>query len=449
MLSGAAGLSEGGPPVGKLSAKSFYRNTQIMDIFRILWAKKIPVLLGGLAGAAVLFCFSRFLITPLYEASVMLYASNSSASKISTSVTQSNLNASSQLASTYSSFILQDFILNDILAETSLDMSAGELADLITVDTVNDTAIFTVSVRHEDPETAALIANAAALVVSEQLSALVGGSIKIVDNAWTPTETVYPDHVKMTVIGFLSGLALVFAFFLIRALSDTRIRSGADFSHWNYPLLAEISDVSEKGKADPAAAKEAWNTLRTNLAFSFPDRIKKTVVITSALPEESKSTTALNLADSLARLNGKVLLMDCDLRVPAIAGKAGFKQTPGLTDLVTGQTRDKNVLHTMDSGLHVIPAGTVPPNPVELLDSKKMELLIDQFASNYDYVLMDAPPLKDLSDSVVLSKYAGGILLVVRSHTTRKAELDAAIKKLEFAQARILGFVLISVKGAK
>lgn len=449
-------------------------NIYIPDLMCGLWKRKIPILLGAILGVAALFAFSWFLMTPLYEASVTLYVNNSSSKETTSYITQSDLYASTQLVDTYAAIILSDAILENVVSDVSLDMTIDDLADILTIEAVNDTEVFKVTVRYAEPKTAARIVDSIADIAPEQIASIVkGSSVTVINYARIPTKIAFPNYILMAVIGFAAGMVLVIGYLLVREMMDTRIKTSSDFSCWEYPLLANVPDFldrkqvsygyckkkDKKGKRTketdvgsclltedtPFAVQEAYKTLRTNVIFSSPDQEKKVILISSTLQSEAKSTTAINLAMAFAQNQSRVLLMDCDLRLPSVAKRLGLKQSPGLTDLMLGMDTDGKVLYAMKNGLHVLTSGTVPPNPTEMLGSKKMERILSQLTEQYDYIIMDTPPLETMPDAAILSKFATDVILVVRQDMTERSELNAVIEKLELAQARILGFVFTCV----
>lgn len=444
-------------------------NVYIPGLLLRLWKRKLPVLSGAVLGAAMLFACSWFFITPQYEASVTLYVNNSSSQENTGYITQSDLYASTQLVDTYAAIILSDAILEDVIHEAALDMTIDDLADILDIKAVNDTEVFRVGVRYAEPETAARIVDSVADIAPQQIASIVkGSSVTVINYARIPAEIAFPNYILMAVIGFIAGMVLVSGYLLVREMMDTRIRSIADFSRWKYPLLATVPDFLDKRQADygysrkkrpqkadtsscmltedtPFAVQEAYKTLRTNVIFSSPDQKKKIILISSTLQSEAKTTTAINLATAFAQNQSKVLLMDCDLRLPSVAKRLGLKQSPGLTDLMLGMKTDEKVLYALKNGLHVLTSGTIPPNPTEMLGSKKMGHILDQLAPGYDYIIMDTPPLETMPDAAILSKYATDVILAVRQDTTEKSDLDAVVKKLELAQAKILGFVFTCV----
>ena len=199
------------------------------------------------------------------------------------------------------------------------------------------------------------------------------------------------------------------------------------------------------------AAKEAYNLLRTNLFFSFSDDAKCHVIgVTSTIPSEGKSLTAANTAMAMAEAGKRVLLIDSDMRLPTIHKKLGFKAAPGLSNLLVGMNDvEKAIYRLEDKGFDVMPAGNTPPNPTELLGSARMEKLLNGLSAHYDYIIIDLPPVTIVSDALVCSKYLSGIVFVVRGGRATTAELGEAIRQLEFANVKILGFVYNSAEGSK
>lgn len=192
----------------------------------------------------------------------------------------------------------------------------------------------------------------------------------------------------------------------------------------------------------PFSVEEAYKSLRTNLIFSMPEESCKVIEITSANQNEGKSVTAINLAVALAKNGEKVILIDCDLRLATIAKKLKIKQKPGLTNLLFGLNGSQEVIYHHPSGIDVIPAGDLPPNPSETLGSSRMVTMLEFMKNHYDYVILDAPPIGVVTDAAVLAPKVSGIILVVRQGQTRYEGIDDAVRKLQFANGNILGFVL-------
>jgi capsular exopolysaccharide synthesis family protein len=197
------------------------------------------------------------------------------------------------------------------------------------------------------------------------------------------------------------------------------------------------------GKDLDFASVEAYNLLRTNLSFSLPDKEGgKIIGITSPCPQEGKSTTSLNLSYSLAEAGHKVLLIDADLRRPSLAKAIDVPMVPGLSNLLVDE-KSENAIHQgiLHPNLSVLLSGNIPPNPSELVGSKKMKSLLDDFASHFDFVIVDLPPVNSVSDPLAASKHVDGMIVVVRHGHTRRKDIAEAIRQLEQVNAKIFGFV--------
>lgn len=193
------------------------------------------------------------------------------------------------------------------------------------------------------------------------------------------------------------------------------------------------------------AANEAYSLLRTNLAFSFPDQEGgKVVGITSSHPQEGKSYTSINLAYSLAEDGKKVALVDADLRKSNMVNTLKLDVKAGVSDYLAHKVEDIDSIRIdkiMTDNFSILPAGNVPPNPGELVGSARMEDLLKNLAQAYDYVIVDLPPVLDVSDAVIITKYLDGIIVVVRDKVTRRSELKETVRRLKFSKVRLIGYV--------
>lgn len=193
-------------------------------------------------------------------------------------------------------------------------------------------------------------------------------------------------------------------------------------------------------------SREAYNTLRTNLNFALAEvEGCKVVMITSALQSEGKSITAANMAITLAEAGNNVLLMDCDMRRPKLGHLLSLKAKVGLSDiLIKPQLITENTIEYC-KGVHVILAGSIPPNPSELLASARMKTLMEKVRVEYDYIVLDTPPVGMVTDAAVLAPQADGVLFVIRSGQSERGPVTQAVEQIEYTNARILGFVMTCV----
>jgi capsular exopolysaccharide synthesis family protein len=191
-----------------------------------------------------------------------------------------------------------------------------------------------------------------------------------------------------------------------------------------------------------SAASEAYRMLRTNIQFSSISREIRAVAITSSIPGEGKSTTACNYALSLAETGKKVLLIDCDLRKPTIHRRFKISNATGLTNILLGEATAESTICLTAGGLSVLSAGTLPPNPAEVVGSQRMKDFLHEMEKQYDYIVIDTPPLLAVADGQVISSISDGVLLVVESKKTPKDSVLKSKELLTNVHANILGVIL-------
>ncbi len=200
------------------------------------------------------------------------------------------------------------------------------------------------------------------------------------------------------------------------------------------------------GKDMSFVASEAFKLLRTNISFSFPDTNGCYVVgVTSSMRGEGKTIISMNLAYSMAQKmveqNKKVLLIEGDMRLPTFCKKAELRTTPGLSNLFT-DAKFSDAVQSWDGILDVLTCGDIPPNPAELLASKKMESLLDELKKSYDVIIVDLPPIYDVSDALAISPYLDGMVLVVRKNYVPKSLVNQTLARFEVAKVRVIGTIL-------
>ncbi|MGE7693575.1 CpsD/CapB family tyrosine-protein kinase [Lysinibacillus sp. NPDC094177] len=195
---------------------------------------------------------------------------------------------------------------------------------------------------------------------------------------------------------------------------------------------------------------EQFRTIRTNIRFSLPDQEKKSLLVTSSIPGEGKSTNAANLGVVFAQEGKRVIIIDADMRKPTLHHTFSTLNTNGLSDVLTRQEIYFNVIQkTSVEELSIIPSGPLPPNPVDLLSSKTMEILMQDLKKDYDIIILDAPPLLSVSDAQILSNKCDGTILVVNMDLVQKVDVLKAKAALVSSKAQILGVVLNNIKTPK
>lgn len=462
------------------------KDTVEIDLSKLLgalWQKAWIIVLTAVLGAVVAFGITFFLITPQYKASAMFYVNNSSLSvgDASFSISSGDLSTSRNLVDSYIVILTTRETLLDVIDYAGVNRSFDEMKEMISAASVNETEIFKVSVTSPDPQEAEQIANAIAYVLPKRISTIIDGtSAKVVDSAVLPASPSSPSYPKNIVIGFLIGFVFAAGMIVLREIFDVTVRTEEDVAvSCKYPLLAAVPDMTAPSKggsyyseskrrkkggayaaSKPApkhpsiigadisfAASEAYKLLRTKLQFSFVDENDCRVIgLSSALSGEGKSLTSVNLAYTLSQLDKKVILIDCDMRRPTLAEKLGVLKAPGLSNYLTGQCYLQEILQSCGlkgdvDAFHVITAGQNPPNPIELLSSKRMTAALESLRQHYDYVILDLPPVGEVSDAMAVAKETDGMLLVVRQNYCNRIVLADAVRQFEFIQSKILGVV--------
>jgi tyrosine-protein kinase Etk/Wzc len=294
--------------------------------------------------------------------------------------------------------------------------------------------------------------------------------VQIVDSAKPPLYPVRPKKRLNILLGILFGFGLgVGIAFFLEFLDDT-IKTGEDLERLSLTVLGTIPVVhtdqiirrlKKEGRSFTDAdlhrvesklitrfspkspVSEAYRSLRTNIQFADIDKPKRVLLVTSSASKEGKSTTAVNLAITLAQMGSKVLLVDSDLRRPSVHNFFGFEKTYGLTNLLIGSLSFDDVIkHTEVEHLDVITAGDIPPNPSELVSSEAMRKFLGEARARYDHVILDSPPVIAVTDAAVLATRVDGAILVVSSGYVSKKEVMRAVSLLKNVRASILGVVL-------
>ncbi|WP_213422560.1 CpsD/CapB family tyrosine-protein kinase [Bhargavaea massiliensis] len=197
-----------------------------------------------------------------------------------------------------------------------------------------------------------------------------------------------------------------------------------------------------------SVVSEQFRTLRSNITFSAVDKELKTILVTSALPGDGKSTVSANLATLFAQDGKRVLFIDADMRKPTVQYTFSLTNAAGLSSVLTQQRLAGEVIRESEisPNLHILTSGPIPPNPAELLGSRSMTVLMNEMAQQYDLIVFDAPPVLSVTDAQILANKVDGTLLVVNTGVTEKDNVDKAKELLGKAQARILGAVMNNFK---
>jgi len=293
----------------------------------------------------------------------------------------------------------------------------------------------------------------------KELNAAAGisaSNISIIDAAEPPSIPSSPVLVNNMLIALLAALALSALVILIRFQLDDAVRVPEDIEEkLGMPLLGVIPKAEDTtpaaALADPkSAVSESYNSLRGSLLYSTATGLPRSLLITSSQPSEGKSTTSLAVATGLARLGKKVLLLDVDMRRPALHAVIGVPNDHGMSSLLTAQDTLADVVRqTEEPNLQVITSGPVPPSPTELLSSGRLTQLLRELSETYDVVILDSPPVLGLADAPLMSAIVDGVMLVVQSDRSRRGSLRASLRRLRAMQPNVLGAVLTMFDASK
>ncbi|WP_414527320.1 GumC family protein [Nodularia chucula] len=286
---------------------------------------------------------------------------------------------------------------------------------------------------------------------------------RIISESRVPNNPAASKKLIVVVLGVMLGGFLATASVLLFEIKDKSLKTLQEVTEvFRYTLLGVIplsrqklrfrDDDSELNRPEVAVrdhphslTSEIYRMIQANLKFLSSDEVVKTIVVSSAVPKEGKSTVSANLAAAIAQLGRKVLLIDADMRVPTQHHLWQVNNRIGLSEVLVGENEFETAVHHVMDNLHVLTAGVRPPNPLALLDSKRMASLIDDFLSQYDFVIIDAPPLLVAADAVSLSRMSDGILLVTRPGVIDYSSAAATQELLAKTSHNVLGLVVNGV----
>ena len=425
---------------------------EYLDILRRRWMSIVTIALLTLALVSVV----TLMMPKAYTATTRLFFAVAGDSV--SALEQGSSFAEKQMAS-YAEVATSPKVLDKVVEQLGLSTTAVELADSVEANVPVDTVIIEVAATDPDPLQAARIANAVgaelARAAGDLTPSLANGSeavrVRTLAVAQVPTAPSSPNIPMNLGVGLILGLLLGFGVAILRKLLDTKIRSEQDVrALTDTPILGVVA-FDQAVPRHPiilrdeplAAPSEAVRRLRTNLQFIDVANRPTSIVVSSSVPAEGKSTIALNLAVSLADTGARVILVDADLRRPSLAEYVGIEGNVGLTTVLIGRADVADVVQPLGTTtLDLLPSGQIPPNPSELLGSPAMAGLLDRLSASYDMVLLDSPPLLPVTDAAVLTKMAGGALVVVGADRIHRPQLQETLESLQTAGAHILGIVL-------
>ncbi|MBT2248089.1 polysaccharide biosynthesis tyrosine autokinase [Arthrobacter sp. BHU FT2] len=431
-----------------------------LRIFRRHWLSITAIALIGLLGGGL----ASVLIKSTYTAETQLFVAIQGSGSVS-ELQQGNTFTQARVQS-YVMTVATPVVLQPVIDSLGLGVDPADLAKRVKASSDADTVLISIKVEDESAVQAAATAQAVANSLVKAIDTLEkpknGGaspvSLSIITPAKAPELPSAPNTRLNLGLGLVSGLLLGLVVALLRATLDVRVRGEADLRHvTDAPLLGAISfdqDATRKPLLTQAAPQgpraESFRQLRTNLQFANVAGRAGTVLVTSSLPGEGKSTTATNLSIALAQAGQSVCLVDADLRRPMVNEYLGLDRNAGLTTALVGAEDASALLQPWgEDNLYVLTSGQIPPNPSELLGSENMRVLIENLEDTFDVVVIDAPPLLPVTDAAVLSQHVGGVVLVVGAQKLKRHDLEKSLGALKLVGAHVMGIVLnrLPVKG--
>lgn len=465
----------------------------IRRLIGLILSKIWMVIICAILVGASSFVYTKFAVPLKYESYTSLYVRsdrNVTTTDITDSqdgqVNMSTLNLSKSLVSTYVVVLQSDSVMDKIgnLLVLEFDeetlasvfsiqdgkISTNSIKSCFTMTSINDTEAMKISAVTTNPEISAALCNMMAQVAPDFLIRVVGaGSVEIIDPAvanYTPISANIP---KNTLLGVLIGAVVAVAFIFVVDFFDDTVKDSDEISDlFNKAVLGEVQNITTDGSSKkknkkhdshreprklltdkniPFNVTESYKSIRTNILFSLGTSDKNIIAVSSANPEDGKSTVSANIAIAFAQTSSKVLLIDADMRKSVQHKSFHLSNTKGLSTLIVNMsTFEESIKKSSVENLDVLTAGPMPPNPSELLASAQYTEMLDKLSKVYDYIIIDTPPINVVSDAMIMSNSVSGILMVLKYGMTTYGDVTDAMKQFELANANLLGFVLNDIE---
>ncbi|MFD0483068.1 polysaccharide biosynthesis tyrosine autokinase [Kineococcus sp. GCM10028916] len=430
---------------------------ELVDYLRALRKHWILVILSVLLGAgAGVGAFSAS--APVYRADSLLFVSMYDTGN-ATALMQGSM-FTQQRVQSYTGVLTSPKVLQPVIDELGLKTTARALASHVNSSAPLGTVLIEVTVDESSPRLAVDVANAISKHFGTAVSELEQATpdtmspvrVSVLRPAVVREDPIAPNLPRTLALGLLAGVVLGTGLAVLREVLDTTVKSLTTITDHGAPALGSVPDgpggprpeLVLEGSRSPQS--EALRQIRTNLQFADVDHPPQVLVVTSALPGEGKSTTAVNLALTAATAGMRVILVEGDLRLPKVADYLGVEDSAGLTTVLAGRADLDDVLQPYgDTGLSVLASGPIPLNPAALLGSRHMADLLTRLRERADLVIIDSPPLLPVADAAVLARQTDGAIMVVKHGKTTRDHLTRGLERLRAVDARVLGGVLTMV----
>ena len=438
-------------------------NIEFKRMLDILNNKKGIIILILILFIALGYLYSYYYVVPEYKStSTLLLIPNDDET-----VTSSDLTLNSGLISTYGNIAKNSKVLKQVISNLNLNIQEVQLLSKIEINIIKDTHIMEISVSDTDPQMATNITKELSNVFLNEIKQIYNlNNIGIVDEAQLPDTPYNINHIKDMFMFVCMGIVVSFAYVVIIYLFDNTIKKEEDIEEYikikslgSVPINNDKSEIINRENTKTYITKSI-NTIRTNILYMNSTKNAKTILITSCMPREGKSWISTNIAVSFAETNKKVLLVDADMRKGRINKIFKVDNRAGLSNYLFNMNSDvekdvylakEYIKETKIPNLHILTNGTIPPNPSELLASSNMKELLAILKSIYDIIIIDAPPCKLVSDSIVLSTIVDSSVIVTNSGNTKISDLKEIKKSINIVGGKIIGAIVnkAKIKGKK
>ena len=432
--------------------------TKYLRVVKERWRLVLAVFFGTV-GLALLV---TSLMPAQYESSISLYISTRGASDNTQAAYQGGL-LSEQRVRSYTELINSPRVADAVGRDLRIPITPSFFAGAVNASSAVDTVLIDVTVTTASAEKSVSIANAigrAFPAVISQLETPPGSTTapavfaQLVQPATLPVEPVSPSLLLNISIGAALGLLMGLSAAVVRSLSDTTVREARDLREiFDSPVLGEIErdeglgeTPNFSGTAEYKRTSEQFRRIRTNLMFVDVDRPRHVFLVTSSVAAEGKTTVSCQLASSFAAAGHKTLLLDGDLRRPRVAEVFGVTSDVGLTNVLLGRLGSRESAQSVSRNLDVIAAGTIPPNPSELLTSRAMSKFLSEVREAYEVVIIDAPPLLPVADASIMTSLADISVLVVRAGSTTHKTIQAGEDAIKATGDNLGGLILTQTR---
>lgn len=461
----------------------------LIELLLLLKKNILLIIMLILLLSSISFVYTKYFIKPQYTASISLYIANNQTTQEKIAIQVKDIDASQKLADTYEVILNDNIVMREIavklIEEYGIDylkdvfpvfydenpngmILPNDIKSVITMNVVNDTEILKITATTIDPKVSAAICTDMSEIAPVILSRVMGKAyVEPIGYTKIPTEQSSP-NIKLNILigAFIGFLISIFIIIVKYMLNQTITNIDALQQRIDLPILCEIpfyeaikTNMSEKQNksvinintvldTENFSVIESYKRFRTNLLFALSAQNAKKLIFSSSFSGEGKSLTSANTAITIAQTGSKVILLDCDLRNPMQQKIFKLDNNKGISTIICKMSSVNNSIHhNVQQNLDILSSGPIPPNPSEMLASENMCELLKELEKNYDYIIIDTPPISIVTDALLLSKLSSdiGIALIARYGTTTYEHLKKTINNCEFVEINLLGVILNAV----